>query len=119
MFDLLDGVGKSTFDGSLKSLKKRGMLVSFGNASGAVPPVDILQLNTLGSLVLTRPTVAHFTEDRAELEGRVAEVHQWIKDGKLKLRIAKEFPLQEAKQAHEALESRKFAGKILLHVKDE
>ena len=110
-------MGKTTFDGSLKSLRKRGTMVSFGNASGPVAPVDILSLTSHGSLMLTRPTVAHFVEDRAELQQRVADVHQWFSEGKLKLRVAKEFSLAEAKQAHEALESRKFAGKIMLKVK--
>lgn len=114
---VFDGVGASTFDGSMKSLRKRGMLVTFGNASGPVPPVDPLTLTAHGSIFLTRPTVAHFVELRSELESRVKEIHQWIVDKKLVLRIAKEFPLAEAKQAHEALESRKFAGKILLNIK--
>jgi len=113
-----DGVGKSTFDGSMKSLRKRGTLVTFGNASGPVPPVDVLSLTAHGSIFLTRPTVAHFVEQRSELEQRVKDVHQWFLQGKLKLRVAKEFSLAEAKQAHEALESRKYAGKIILKVKE-
>lgn len=114
---VFDGVGAATFDGSLKSLRKRGTMVTFGNASGAVPPVEPLTLTTHGSIFLARPTVAHFVEQRAELEQRVADIHGWMLEGKLKLRIAKEFPLAEAKQAHEALESRQFAGKILLQIK--
>ncbi len=113
-----DGVGKATFDGSMKSLRKRGTLVSFGNASGPVPPVDVLSLTAHGSLLLTRPTVAHFVEQRAELEQRVKDVHEWFLSGQLKLRVAKEFDsLAQAKEAHEALESRKFAGKIIIKVK--
>jgi NADPH2:quinone reductase len=114
-----DGVGASTFDGGLKSLRKRGMMVTFGNASGAVPAIEPLTLTAHGSIFLTRPTVAHFVEEREELESRVHEIHAWIAADKLKLRIAKEFPLEQAKEAHEALESRQYAGKILLHVKAE
>ena len=112
-----DGVGASTFEGSLKSLRKRGTMVTFGNASGPVPAVEPLSLTAHGSIFLARPTVAHFVEQRAELEARVKEIHQWVADKKLTIRIAKEFPLADAKQAHEALESRMFAGKILLNCK--
>ena len=112
-----DGVGAATFEGSMKSLRKRGTLVTFGNASGPVPPVEPLTLTAHGSIFLTRPTVAHFIEQRSELEARTKEIHEWILAGKLQLRIAKEYPLSEAKLAHEALESRKFAGKILLNTK--
>jgi len=115
---VFDGVGKSTFDGSLKSLRRRGSLVTFGNASGPVPPVDPLTLTSHGSIFLSRPTVAHFVADRAELEWRSEEIHRWMGEGKLKQRIAKEFKLEEAAQAHEAIESRKYAGKILLIVKE-
>lgn len=114
-----DGVGKSTFEGSLNSLRKRGMMVSFGNASGPVPPVELFTLTAHGSISLARPTVAHFVEDRAELESRIREIQDWVVSGQLKLRIAKEFPLEQAKEAHIALESRQFAGKILLNVKQE
>lgn len=117
LLSLPDGVGASTFAGSLKSLRKRGTLVTFGNASGPVPPIEPLTLTSHGSVFLTRPTVGHFIEDRAELEQRTNEVHQWLLSGQLKLRIATEFPLAQAKEAHEALESRKFAGKILLNIK--
>lgn len=112
-----DGVGAATFEGSLKSLRKRGTMITFGNASGPVPAVEPLTLTAHGSIFLTRPTVAHFVEQRSELEARTKEIHEWILSGKLQLRIAKEYALAEAKQAHEALESRKFAGKILLNIK--
>jgi NADPH2:quinone reductase len=94
-------------------------MVSFGNASGPVRAVEPLELSAQGSVYLTRPTLMHFVENRQELEQRAADVHGWLKDKKIKLRIAKEFPLEQAKEAHEALESRKYAGKILLHVRDE
>ena len=103
----------------MKSLRKRGYLVTFGNASGPVPPVEPLQLTNAGSIYLVRPTMMHFIEKREELVQRVNDLHQWIVDGKLKLRIAKEFPLEQAKEAHQALESRQYAGKIILHIKDE
>jgi NADPH2:quinone reductase len=112
-----DGVGKSTFEGSLKSLRKRGTMITFGNASGPVPPVEPLALTAHGSIFLTRPTVAHFVESRPELEARVKDIHEWLLAGKLKQRVALELPLAQAKEAHEALESRKYAGKILLNIK--
>jgi len=113
---VFDGVGKSTFEGSLKCLRKRGTFITFGNASGPVPPVEPLTLTQHGSIFLTRPTMAHFVEKREELEARVAVLHAWLRAKKLQQRIALELPLAQAKEAHEALESRKYAGKILLNI---
>ena len=109
-----DSVGKDTFQGSIDSLKWRGMLVSFGQSSGAVPPLDPLVLSRKGSLFLTRPTLAHYIADRDELELRAHDIFTWMMEGKLKVRIDSEFVLEHAADAHRALESRKTAGKVLL-----
>ncbi len=109
-----DSVGKSTFQGSLDSLRRRGMLVSFGQSSGAVAPIDPLALSTKGSLFLTRPTLMHYIAERTELEERAHDLFNWMQDGKLKVRIDSEFVLDRAGEAHAALESRKTAGKVLL-----
>lgn len=109
-----DGVGKDTFDKDLNVLRPRGYLVLFGGASGAVPPFDLIQLSQKGSLYITRPTLAHYTATREELEWRADDVMQMIARGELKLRIHKTYPLAEAQQAHRDLEARKTSGKLLL-----
>jgi NADPH2:quinone reductase len=109
-----DGVGRETFEGSLASLRPRGMLVSFGNASGPVPPFAPLLLSQRGSLYFTRPTLAHYTLTPAELRGRAAELFRWIADGGLQVRIGATYPLAAAADAHRALEGRATAGKVLL-----
>jgi len=109
-----DGVGKDTFDKDLNVLRPRGYLVLFGGASGAVPPFDLIKLSQKGSLYITRPTLAHYTATRDELEWRANDVMQMIVRGDLKLRIHKVYPLEEAQQAHRDLEGRKTTGKLLL-----
>jgi NADPH2:quinone reductase len=109
-----DGIGKSTFEKSLDSLARRGMLALFGQASGSVPPFDPAILNLKGSLFLTRPSLFHYIATREELAARAADVLGWILDGKLKLRIDLELPLRDAAEAHRALEGRKTTGKVLL-----
>ena len=109
-----DGVGKATFDRDLEVLRPRGYLVLFGGSSGAVPPFDLIKLSQKGSLFITRPTLAHYTATREELEWRANEVLQMIVRGELKLRIHKAYPLAEAAQAHRDLEGRKTTGKLLL-----
>jgi len=109
-----DGVGKATFDKDLNVLRPRGYLVLFGGASGAVPPFDLIKLSQKGSLFITRPTLAHYTATREELEWRANNVLQMIVRGDLKLRIHKAYPLDEAAQAHRDLEGRKTTGKLLL-----
>lgn len=109
-----DSVGASTFSQSLDCLRPRGMMVSFGNASGAVPPVQPLLLSQKGSLFLTRPTLASYTLSREELLWRAGDVLGWIASGRLKLRIERVYRLEEAAQAQTDLESRKTSGKLLL-----
>ena len=109
-----DGVGKATFDKDLNVLRPRGYLVLFGGSSGAVPPFDLIKLSQKGSLFITRPTLAHYTATREELEWRASDVLQSIARGELKLRIHKVYPLAEAEQAHRDLEGRKTTGKLLL-----
>ena len=109
-----DGVGKATFDKDLNVLRPRGYLVLFGGSSGAVPPFDLIKLSQKGSLFITRPTLAHYTATREELEWRANDVLQSIARGELKLRIHKVYPLAEAEQAHRDLEGRKTTGKLLL-----
>ena len=109
-----DSVGKTTFDASLTCLRPRGLLVLFGGSSGAVPPLDLIRLSTLGSLYLTRPTLKDYTATREELDQRAGDVLKWVAEGKLKLRLEHTYPLAEAAQAHRDLEARKTTGKVLL-----
>lgn len=109
-----DGVGRSTFEASLTSLRARGMLVLFGGASGQVPPFDPQRLNKAGSLFLTRPTLAHHTLSRSELEWRASEVLGAAARGDLDVRVGATFPLSDAGAAHAALEGRATTGKVLL-----
>jgi NADPH2:quinone reductase len=109
-----DSVGKTTFEKSLNCLRRRGMMVLFGQSSGPVSPMEPGMLNVKGSLYLTRPGLAHYTATREELLWRAGELFQWISEKKLNIRIDRTYPLKEAAQAHEALESRQTAGKVLL-----
>jgi NADPH:quinone reductase len=109
-----DSVGKDTFDKSLNCLKRRGTMVLYGAASGAVSPIDPQILNAKGSLYLTRPYIGHYTADRAELLGRANDVFDWIAAGELKVRIDKTFSLAEVAEAHRYLEGRQSKGKVLL-----
>jgi NADPH2:quinone reductase len=109
-----DSVGKTTFDGSLASLRPRGIVVLFGGSSGAVPPFDIIKLSTMGSLYLTRPTLKDYAATREELDQRAGDVLRWVAEGTLKLRLEHTYPLAEAAQAHRDLEGRKTTGKVLL-----
>lgn len=109
-----DSVGKDTFQASLASLRRRGMLVLFGGASGQVPPFNLQRLNVAGSLYVTRPTIEHYTATREELEWRAAEVFGAIVAGTLDVRIGARYPLSDASGAHRALEGRTTTGKVLL-----
>lgn len=109
-----DGVGKATWEGSLASLRPRGLLASFGNASGPVPPVAPLVLSQRGSLFLTRPTLAHHVATPAELRARMADLFAWLADGSLRVRIGSTYPLAGTADAHRALEARATTGKVLI-----
>ena len=109
-----DGVGATTFSGSLDCLRPRGMMALFGAASGPVPPLDLQALNVKGSLFVTRPSLNHHIAAREELLQRAGDVLGWIREGKLKLRVEITFPLAQAADAHRALEGRKTTGKVLL-----
>ncbi len=109
-----DGVGASTFDASMDSLRRRGMLVLFGAASGPVPPVDPQRLNTGGSLYLTRPTLFHHIDTREDLLATSGAVYAAVADGSLDVRIGHRYPLEEARRAHEDLHARRTTGKLVL-----
>ena len=108
-----DAVGQTTFDGSIKSLARRGYMVLYGQASGPVPPVDPRVLGN-GSKFLTRPGLGDYTVTRQELEQRAGDVLGWVKSGELKLRIEHVMALSEASEAHRQLESRLTTGKVVL-----
>jgi len=109
-----DSVGQTTFDKGFNCLAPRGMMVLYGQSSGAIGPFDLGVLNAKGSLFVTRPSLNHHIITRAELVERSNELLGWIRDGKLKLRTEFEFPLKDAADAHRALEGRKTTGKVLL-----
>ncbi len=109
-----DSVGKTTFDKGLNCLKPRGMMALFGQSSGPVPPFDLQMLNAKGGLFVTRPSLAHYTLTREELEWRAGDVLGWVASGKLSVRVDSSLPLAEAAEAHRRLGSRKTSGKVLL-----
>jgi NADPH2:quinone reductase len=109
-----DSVGKDTFEATLKSLARRGMFVSFGNASGAVPAFEPLRLSRAGSLFLTRPTLYDYIATTAELDDSSGALFAMIASGKLEVEIGQRFRLADARQAHEALESRNTIGASVL-----
>lgn len=109
-----DGVGKDTFAGSLDSLRTCGMMVSFGNASGPVPPFDPLLLSQKGSLFLTRPTLMHYTARRDDLVALGEQLFEVVASGKVKIEIHQTYPLAEAATAHRDLEARRHTGSTIL-----
>ena len=109
-----DGVGKDTFDDSLRALRVRGALVLFGGASGQVPPFDLQRLNAGGSLSVTRPSLGHFLRTPDERAWRYGELFAAIAAGELDLRIGARFPLADAADAHRVLEGRGTTGKVIL-----
>jgi NADPH:quinone reductase len=109
-----DSVGKDTFDRSLKSLRRRGLLVLFGQSSGAVPPFDLQRLSAGGSLYITRPTLATYVATRDELLTRAGAVLDLVRKHELDVKIDAELPLSQAARAHELLASRKTTGKLIL-----
>ncbi len=109
-----DSVGKTTFDKSLDCLAIRGLLVLYGASSGPVPSLDPQILSRKGSLFLTRPTLVNYVATRDELLARAHEVLDWVRSGKLRVRIGQTFPLKDAAAAHRALEGRHTTGKTIL-----
>ncbi|MFC9549638.1 quinone oxidoreductase family protein [Rhodococcus sp. NPDC056960] len=109
-----DGVGASTFEASLASVRIRGTVALFGAASGPVPPFDPQRLNPAGSLFLTRPTLAHHIRNREELTWRAGDVFSALADGSLTVRVGAEYPLGRAADAHRDLEARATTGSIVL-----
>lgn len=109
-----DGVGRTTFEKGLNVLRPRGYMVLFGGASGAVPPFDLIQLSTKGSLFVTRPTLWHYIATTEELRARSTAVFRMLEESKLELRIAHVYKLADAQHAHRDLEARRTTGKLLL-----
>jgi len=111
-----DSVGAATFMKSINCLRPRGMMVSFGNASGPAPPVEPLLLSQKGSLFLTRPSLMHYAATRQELLWRADEVLSFVASGSLKVHVDREYPLADAARAHIDLAGRRTTGKLLLRV---
>ena len=109
-----DGVGKDTFAGSLDCLRPLGMMVTFGNASGPVPPLDLIQLSLKGSLFVTRPTIASYTAKRDDLVALGAELFDMVASGQVRIEVNQTYPLKDAAQAHRDLEARKTTGSTIL-----
>lgn len=109
-----DSVGKATFEDSIDCLCKRGYMVLYGNASGPVTEFNPASLAAKGSLFLTRPALFDYIDDRTELIQRSSDVFNWIREGRLRLRMEHFYPLTEVRSAHEALEGRRTTGKVLL-----
>jgi NADPH2:quinone reductase len=109
-----DSVGKVTYEKSLDALAPLGMLVSFGQASGPVPPFDTAVLNAKGSLSLARPSLTHNVANRSDVQWRAGDLFKWIETEKLAVTIGQTFPLARAGDAHRQLESRQSVGKLLL-----
>ena len=109
-----DAVGRDTFEGSLDSLRPRGMLVSFGQSSGKIDPFDVGILSARGSLYVTRPTLMTYTASRAELESSAQALFDVVGSGAVRVTVNQTFPLAEAASAHRALESRQTTGSTVL-----
>jgi NADPH2:quinone reductase len=111
-----DSVGKATFEGSLKCLRRRGVMASFGEASGDPDPVPPRRLGALGSIYLTHPSVSNYTVTRAELDTTANDLFRMVGSGKIRIEISKTYPLRDAPQAHADIEARKTTGSIVLIV---
>jgi NADPH2:quinone reductase len=109
-----DSVGKATFEGSLDSLRPLGLMVTFGNASGPPPPLDVGVLGRKGSLFLTRPTVFNYIATREPLEEAARELFEVVRSGQVKVEISQTWPLAQAAEAHRALEARQTTGSVVL-----
>ena len=111
-----DSVGRDTFMKSLDCLRLRGLMVSFGNASGPVDPISPLLLSQKGSLYLTRPTLFHYIATREQLEKSAGELFSMVESGKVKIEVKQRFPLKDAAEAHRQLEARKTTGSTILTI---
>jgi NADPH2:quinone reductase len=111
-----DSVGKATFEGSLRSLRRRGVMASFGEASGDPDPVPPRRLGALGSIYLTHPSLSNYTVTRAELDATANDLFKMVSSGKIKIEISRSYPLRDAPRAHADLESRRTTGSIVLEV---
>lgn len=109
-----DGVGKDSFSGSLDSLRTMGMMVAYGNASGPVPPLDLLLLSQKGSLFVTRPTLMNYTAKRADLEALGAELFAMVGSGRVRIEVNQRYALKDAELAHRDLEARRTTGSTIL-----
>ena len=111
---VFDGVGQASWEASLASLRKRGLMVSYGNASGAVPPVSLIELMRAGSLFVTRPTLADYSATTAQLAGLAERLFDRVRRGIVTARIGQRFALADAAKAHRALEGRRTTGSTVL-----
>jgi NADPH2:quinone reductase len=109
-----DGIGKDTVEGSLRALAPRGLLVTYGTPSGAIPPFDVFRLNTMGSLYVTSPAFVTHTTERGELLARAKALFDAVESGIVKIDIRARYPLREAARAHEDLQSRRTVGASIL-----
>ena len=109
-----DGVGKVTLENSLACLKMRGMMVSFGNASGKLDPIDVGKLIAPKGLYLTRPSIAHYTATREELDEAANKLFEMVKTQKIKINIFKKYSLKDTIMAHKDLEGRKIIGPAII-----
>jgi NADPH2:quinone reductase len=109
-----DGVGKDTFTPSLDCIRPFGIIVNYGNASGHVPPLDILDLSKKGALSVSRPGLSHYLRDPEELHAAAAELFGLVAAGTLRIEISRTYPLQDAPEAHRDVEARRFAGSVVL-----
>ena len=109
-----DGVGKDTFEMSLDCLRPAGLMVAFGNASGAVPPINIGQLAAKGSLYVQRPTLMSYTRTPEMLQANARELFEVVGSGAVKIRVEQSYALKDAAQAHRDLEGRKTTGQTVL-----
>jgi len=111
-----DSVGRATFEGSLTCLRRRGVMASFGEASGDPDPMPPRRLGALGSIYLTHPSVSNYTVSRAELTAAADDLFAMVGSGKIRIEISKAYPLAEATQAHADIEGRRTTGSIVLVV---
>jgi NADPH:quinone reductase len=111
---VLDGVGKDTFTSSLDCMRPFGIIVNYGNASGHVPPLDIMDLSRKGALSVSRPGLSHYLKDIDEFRAAANELFGLVEDGTIRIEISRSYPLKDAADAHRDVESRKFAGSVVL-----